>query len=109
MLESAILCSVKNFIQMSSYEAYGATKLGPKNHREDETLAPINPYDAGKAAAEMLIMSSKHRSTLDMIVIHANNIYSPNQYPDNESIEPNPSRDLSFIKCSKNSFPAPTK
>lgn len=53
MLESAKLCGVKKFVQMSSYGTYGATKPGSKGHREDEALAPMNPYGAGKAAAEI--------------------------------------------------------
>ena len=77
ILESAKLCSVKKFIQMSSYEAYGATRPGPKGHREDEVLAPINPYGVGEAAAKMLVMSSRHRSAFEMIAIRASNIYAP--------------------------------
>ena len=84
MLECARSCGVKKFIQMSSYEAYGATKPTGEGHREDEPLSPMNPYGAGKAAAEMLVMAVGQSSSMETAIIRANNIYGPNQFPDSK-------------------------
>ena len=69
---------------MSSYEAYGATKAGPNGHQESEALSPMNPYGAGKAAAEMLVNAFGNSSTLNTMIVRANNIYGPNQFPDSK-------------------------
>ena len=82
LLECAKVCGVKKFIQMSSYEAYGITKPGPNGHREDDPLSPTNPYGGGKAAAEMLVTAFGHCHPLETIIVRANNIYGPNQFPD---------------------------
>lgn len=82
LLECAKSCGVKKFIQMSSYEAYGASKAGPDGHREEDPLSPMNPYGAGKAAAEMLVTAFGNSSPLETIIVRANNIYGPNQFPD---------------------------
>ncbi|KAL9126724.1 MAG: hypothetical protein Q9217_004269 [Psora testacea] len=82
MLECAKICEVRKFIQMSSYEAYGATRSGADGHREEDALAPMNPYGAGKAAAEMLVTAFGHSNALETIIVRANNIYGPNQFPD---------------------------
>ncbi|KAG7002089.1 dTDP-4-amino-4,6-dideoxygalactose transaminase [Physcia stellaris] len=82
MLECAKACNVRKFVQMSSYEVYGATKCGSEGHDEDEALVPMNPYGAGKAAAEMLVTAFGHCNALETLIVRTNNIYGPNQYPD---------------------------
>ena len=82
LLDCAKACGVKKFLQMSSYEAYGATKPGPNGYCETDALLPKNPYGGGKAAAEMLVTAFGHCNTLDTIIVRANNIYGPNQFPD---------------------------
>ena len=82
LLECAKSCGVRKFVQMSSYEAYGASKPGPNGHREQDPLSPMNPYGAGKAAAEMLVTAFGNSSQLETIIVRANNIYGPNQFPD---------------------------
>lgn len=82
LLENAKTCGVRTFVHMSSYEAYGATKPGPNGHVETEALSPVNPYGAGKAASEMLVTSFGHSNSLQTIIVRANNIYGPNQYPE---------------------------
>ena len=72
---------------MSSYEAYGASKAGPEGHKEEEALSPMNPYGAGKAAAEMLVNAFGSSSSLQTIIVRANNIYGPNQFSDSKAIE----------------------
>lgn len=82
MLECAKECDVKRFVHMSSYEVYGATQAGPTGHREDEALAPMSPYGAGKAAAEMLVVALGHSTSVKTVIVRANNIYGPMQFPD---------------------------
>ena len=82
ILESAKECGVKKFIYMSSYEAYGRAKPGPNGHIETSALSPVNPYGAGKAAAEMLVMSFGNRDYFDTIIVRSNNVYGPVQYPE---------------------------
>lgn len=85
VLEVAKSNNVKKFFQMSSYEAYGATKAGAEGHKEEDPLSPMNPYGAGKAAAEMLVNAFGNSSPLQTIIIRANNIYGPNQFPDSKA------------------------
>ena len=88
MLECATACGVKKFVQMSSYEAYGATKPHLNGHQETEALAPMNPYGAGKAAAEMLVTAFGHCTPLETVIVRANNIYGPYQFPDSKPARP---------------------
>jgi len=84
VLEVANSNNVKKFIQMSSFEAYGATKPGADGHKEDEPLSPNNSYGAGKAAAEMIVNAFNNSTPLQTIIVRANNIYGPNQFPDSK-------------------------
>lgn len=88
LLDSAKTCGVKKFILMSSGEVYGATKPGPTGFRESDALLPMNPYGGGKAAAEMLVTAFGHCNPLETVIVRANNIYGPNQFPDSECFIP---------------------
>ena len=67
---------------MSSYEAYGATKAGPEGHVETSALSPVNPYGAGKAAAEMLVTAFGNTNAFQTVIVRSNNVYGPNQFPE---------------------------
>lgn len=84
VLEVAKTCGVKKFIQMSSFEAYGASQPGPNGHHENEPLSPKNPYGAGKAAAEMLVHAFGNSTPMRTIIVRSTNIYGPNQFPDSK-------------------------
>ena len=99
MLECAKACNVRKFVQMSSYEVYGATKCGNDGHGEDEALIPMNPYGGGKAAAEMLVTAFGHCNTLETLIVRTNNIYGPNQYPDSLSPGVPPSTPALRVAC----------
>lgn len=71
---------IKLFVHMSTDEVYGETK--EDTFTEYSLLNPTNPYAATKAAAEMLVKSYQHSYKLPCIVIRANNVYGPNQYPE---------------------------
>jgi len=71
---------IKKFIHMSTDEVYGETKND--SFTEYSILNPTNPYAATKAAAEMLVNSYHHSYKFPSIIIRANNIYGPNQYPE---------------------------
>jgi len=65
---------------MSTDEVYGETKY--HTAVEYSILNPTNAYAATKAAAEMLIRSYYHSFKFPIIIVRANNIYGPNQYPE---------------------------
>ncbi len=71
---------IKLFIHMSTDEVYGETKY--HTAVEYSILNPTNAYAATKAAAEMLIRSYYHSFKFPIIIVRANNIYGPNQYPE---------------------------
>ncbi len=95
LLESAKAHGVKKFIHMSSYEAYGATKPTTSGYVEDSALSPVNPYGAGKAAAEMLVTASNQLQT---IIVRSNNIYGRNQYPESKLRSRPPSPGIHFYR-----------
>ena len=82
LLECAKTCGVRRVVLMSSYEVYGATKVGPDGHHEDDALSPLNPYGGSKAAAEMLVTAFGHCNPLETIIVRSGNIYGPHQFPD---------------------------
>lgn len=71
---------VKLFVHMSTDEVYGGDCT--EESLEETTFMPSNPYAATKAAAECIVMSYWRTYQLPVIVIRANNIYGPHQYPD---------------------------
>lgn len=71
---------IKLFIHMSTDEVYGETK--DDTFTEYSILNPTNPYAATKAAAEMLVNSYHHSYKFPSIIVRANNVYGPHQYPE---------------------------
>ena len=88
MLESAVKMGVTRFIHMSTDEAYGEVAHGQADLLEDSLLAPTNPYAASKAAAEMYVHAYAKSFKLPVIIVRANNVYGPHQFPES------PCRDL---------------
>lgn len=71
---------VKLFVHMSTDEVYGGDCS--EETLEETIFQPSNPYAATKAAAECIVMSYWRSYQLPVIVVRANNIYGPHQYPD---------------------------
>jgi dTDP-glucose 4,6-dehydratase len=68
------------FVQISTDEVYGTIASG--SAREEDPLAPRNPYSASKAGADRLAYSYFTTYGLPVIVTRASNNYGPRQYPE---------------------------
>ncbi len=73
---------LEKFIHMSTDEVYGGVSLDHGPCYEDALLNPTNPYAATKAGAEFLVRSYGTSFQLPYIIVRANNIYGPRQYPE---------------------------
>ena len=71
---------IKCFYHMSTDEVYGEVHEGEA--KEESLLFPTNPYAATKAAAEYIVHSYGRSFKLPYVIMRANNIYGPNQYPE---------------------------
>ncbi|KAF2088168.1 NAD(P)-binding protein [Saccharata proteae CBS 121410] len=82
LLESAKAYGVKRFIHISTDEVYGEVESDSDDLIENSLLAPTNPYSASKAAAEMMVNAYWKSFKLPVIIIRANNVYGPHQFPE---------------------------
>jgi len=81
LLEAVRLGSnVKLFVQISTDEVYGTIPSG--STKEEDPLAPRNPYSASKAGADRLAYSYFTTYQVPVIVTRASNNYGPRQYPE---------------------------
>jgi len=78
----AVRHSGKNplLIQMSTDEAFG--DVPEKFCREDDVLAPRNPYSASKASAEMFCNAYHHSFGTRVITARSMNMYGQYQHPE---------------------------
>lgn len=67
----------KTLIHISSSEVYGSALYVPMD--EQHPLNPTTPYAAGKAAADMMVMSYYNVFGLDVTIIRPFNNYGPRQ------------------------------
>ncbi len=67
----------KTLIHSSSSEAYGTAEYSPMD--EEHPLHPTTPYAAGKAAADLMIMSFYNVWKYDISIIRPFNNYGPRQ------------------------------
>jgi len=67
----------KTLIHVSSSEVYGSALYAPMD--EQHPLNPTTPYAAGKAAADMMVMSYYNVFGLDVSIIRPFNNYGPRQ------------------------------
>lgn len=80
---ASTLCSLlkkgffRTLVHFSSSEAYGSAVQVPMN--ENHPLNPTTPYSAGKASADLLIMSYCRTFNVDATVIRPFNTYGPRQ------------------------------
>jgi CDP-glucose 4,6-dehydratase len=73
VLEACRLCGVERVVVASSDKAYGPSAELP--YREDFALAPRSPYEASKAAADLLTRSYWHTWKLPVAVTRFANVY----------------------------------
>jgi UDP-glucose 4-epimerase len=67
-------------LHFSSSEAYGSAKYVPMD--EGHPLEPITSYGAGKAAADLLLLSYRNMFDLTVSIIRPFNLYGPRQNMD---------------------------
>jgi len=82
LLDSALECGVKRFIQIGTDEAYGSLNEDSPSSVETDLLKPRSPYAASKAAADLLALSYFHTHGLPVIVTRSSNNYGAYQYPE---------------------------
>lgn len=73
---------IQRFIHISTDEVYGEIALDEQNCTETSLLNPTNPYAATKAGAEFIVRSYYYSFKLPVMIIRANNVYGPRQYPE---------------------------
>lgn len=77
LLELLKIGAYKTLIHSSSSEAYGTAQYSPMD--ENHPMNPTTPYAAGKAAADLMIMSFYNVLDLDISIIRPFNNYGPRQ------------------------------
>ncbi len=89
---------IRRFVHISTDEVYGETKSDEmQGMAEDRVLLPTNPYAASKVGAEAMVHAYVVSYSLPAVIVRANNIFGPRQYP--EKIIPR------FILRSMNQLP----
>jgi dTDP-glucose 4,6-dehydratase len=79
LLEDARRNKVRQFVQVSTDEVYGAILEGA--YKEDARINPTNPYAASKAGADALVISYAHTFGMWTAVTRTENNYGPFQHP----------------------------
>jgi GDP-4-dehydro-6-deoxy-D-mannose reductase len=83
VLSAARACSrPPRVLTVSSSEVYGRVRPGDLPLREDHPLAPVTPYAASKAAAEMVALQAWLGSGLEVVRARPFNHTGPGQRPD---------------------------
>jgi len=85
------------FFHISTDEVYG--DIRDSEFKENDKLAPSNPYSASKAAAEMFILSYSRTYNLEYLITRSSNNYGERQY--HEKLLPQ------ILYCLKNDIPIP--
>jgi len=73
LLQSCLECGIERVVFASSDKAYGAHEELP--YREDFPLQPTAPYEASKAAADLIARSYYHSYGLPLAITRFANIY----------------------------------
>lgn len=71
---------VKRMVQVSTDEVYGSVEEG--RTREEEPLAPGNPYSASKGGADLLCLAYHNTYGVPVVITRCTNNYGPNQHPE---------------------------
>lgn len=80
MLEFARQRGIGRFVFASSSSVYGKNPAVPWS--EEDTLLPISPYAATKAAAELMGHAYSHLHELQFVALRYFTVYGPRQRPD---------------------------
>lgn len=82
LLEVSRKTNIEKFIHISTDEVCGEVDIEHEGCYEKSLLNPTNPYAATKASAEFICKSYYNSFKLPIIIIRANNVYGPGQYPE---------------------------
>ena len=81
LLNRALECDIKNFVQISTDEVYGS--LGKRGKfSETNKLNPTNPYAASKASADLITKSYYKTFELPVNITRSSNNFGPYQFPE---------------------------
>ncbi|WP_215550516.1 dTDP-glucose 4,6-dehydratase [Amycolatopsis sp. CA-230715] len=80
VLDAAMRCGVRKFVQVSTDEVYGSLTTGCA--RETDPLNPTVPYAASKAAAELIARSYHVSFDVPVCITRSSNNFGPRQHPE---------------------------
>lgn len=72
--------SVQRMVHVSTDEVYGSVIQG--RTREEEPLAPGNPYSASKGSSDLLCLAYSNTYGINLSITRCTNNYGPNQHPE---------------------------
>jgi len=81
LLLAAREAGVARIVVVGTDEVYGSV-APPREAREEDPLAPGNPYSASKAAADHLALAHHNTYGLPVCVTRCGNNYGPRQFPE---------------------------
>ncbi len=82
LLEVAVQCGIKKFLQVSTDEVYGSLGPGEASFAEGSKLLPNSPYAASKAGADLLVRAYDRSYGLPTLITRCGNNYGPYQFPE---------------------------
>jgi dTDP-glucose 4,6-dehydratase len=80
LLQAVRKFGVERFVQISTDEVYGSVPHG--SSREDDRLAPRNPYSASKAGGELQARAFYESYGVPVLITRSSNNIGPYQYPE---------------------------
>lgn len=78
LLESARICDLRRFVQISTDEVYGSIERG--SFKETDRMDPTSPYSASKTAAELMTFAYYKTYGLPIVVTRSSNNFGPYQH-----------------------------
>jgi len=80
LLQSMLAGKASRMIQISTDEVYGSLQSSGQPFKENNPLAPNNPYSASKASADLLVRSYFKTYKLPLLITRCGNNYGPMQH-----------------------------
>jgi dTDP-glucose 4,6-dehydratase len=81
LLDAALECGVRRYVQISTDEVYGDMPEG-KRATEESPLRPRSPYSASKSGGDLMVQAYHVTYGLDAIITRCSNNYGPYQFPE---------------------------
>ncbi len=80
LLDAAVQCGMKKFVQVSTDEVYGPLDNGEA--LEESPLKPSSPYSASKASADLITLAYWHTYKYPVNITRGANTFGKNQHPE---------------------------